>query len=84
MHNYHPHVPTQGLKKPTRSNMEPVDLTNISPIIFLVLLVFSSVNQAVEQWAKIPRQRGTPRRGNTGQGGAKWKVNLGAMDGYAS
>ena len=53
-------------------------------IIFLVLLVFSSINQVVEHDTEMPRKRGTLRRGNTELGGARHKVNLGGPDGYVA
>ena len=51
-------------------------------IIFLVLLVFSSINEVVEHDIEMPRKRGTLRRGRTGGGGARQKENLGSTDGY--
>ena len=51
-------------------------------IIFLVLLVFSSINQVVEHDTEMPRKRGTLRRGRTRDSGARKKENLGSTDGY--
>ena len=70
--------------KPTKNNTELTILKKIGSIIFLVILVFSFVNQEVEQQAKMPRKRGTPSRDSTRRGGARWKVNFGATNGYVS
>ena len=51
MHSAHSRVHIQSLSKHTKENMELTDFNKISLIIFVVLLVFSSVKQAVEQQA---------------------------------
>ena len=71
-----------GFKEGNQGENGALNLNETRLIIFLVLLVFSSINQVVEHDTEMPRKRGTLRRGRTGGSGARQKENLGSTDGY--
>ena len=65
--------------------MRPANLHSTSVLVFLLLLrVHSSVSLPAKLKKKMPRQRDTPCRGNTGRGGGYRKEKLGDTDGFVA